>query len=904
LRYYIRANSRPAQRAELRLVVNAGSVLEDQDQRGLAHFLEHMAFEGTKNFEKDQIVDYLESIGMRYGPDLNAYTTYDETVYFLQVPTDDREALATGVQILEDWAHNMSLDKEAIDKERRIIVEEWRLRRSALARMRDEHYPVLFKGSRYARRRPIGKMEVIKNFDPEVLRRFYRDWYRPDLMTVIAVGDFNPEMMEKLIRKHFSEISMPEDPRPKPHYGLPGHHKTLFSVASDPEATGSLVRMIAKHSVRPFSTVQHYREHLKGALFNSMLTARLDELAHQSHSPLLGGFSAMGRIIRPSEFFFLSAQVKDNGIAKGLEALLTEALRVKKYGFSPSELSREKKALLKGIEQSYKERDKMQSSRFAAEYSRNFLEDEPIPGIAYEYRIYHQFVPGITLEEVNRIAERWLTDENRVVLANSPRKPGIEVPEAKELAAVFRKMEDKEVSPYQDMAADLPLVPGSPEPGRVVEETHIPELGVTEWTLSNGVQVVLKPTDFQNDQVLFNSFSPGGHSLAPDENHVPAITAADLIDESGVGNFNFIQLHKKLAGKAVDVSPWIDRDFEGIDGSSTPEDLETMFQLIYLYFTQPRLDRSAFLKFQEKLKNEVANRKDSPERVFRDTVTRALTQDHPRARPWSMEMVEELDMESSFQFYQERFSDAGDFTFFLVGNFQPQTIKKLVETYIGGLPSTGRKEKWRDLGIDPPQGIVKRTVTMGIDPKSLSQIVFNGPFRWSWDAAVSLDVLAEVLDIILREALREEQSGTYSVWAQAVPSHYPDSEYRVYMGFGSSPRQAQKLGELALQEAQRLREEGPEKTIVNKVKEILKRERETNLEENEFWASVLRSYYLHHWDPLLILKYTDFIQKMSSKEVKEAAKNYLDPDRYVHVVLLPEKEESNTSDQETEMLGE
>lgn len=888
LTYYIRNNKTPEKRAELRLVVNAGSILENEDQRGLAHFVEHMAFKSTKNFASQEIIDYLESIGMRFGPDLNAHTSFDETVYRLQVPTDQEEILTNALLILRDWASDISFNDEEIESERKVIIEEWRLGRGAGARMSDIQAPYLYKGSRYAERRPIGKIEIIKNCESETLKDFYRDWYRPDLMAVVAVGDFDAVEMERRIKEIFSSFQNPVPLRERIIYPLPDHDETLFAIASDAEATSSAVTLITKYDPKSLVTVGDYRQLLVEALYHGMFNKRLYERTRKADPPFLSGYSGQARWIRAKEFYVLGARVKDGGIERGLEALLSEAERVGRFGFTDSELEREKMAILKHIEQIFNERDKMESDSFTAEYVNHFLENEAAPGIAYEYELYKKYIPEISLAEVNQLSGEWLTEKNRVILVNSPEKSGLPIPGQQQLAAIFERVRTKEISFYQDTVQDKPLIPVMPGGGSIVYEKRIENLGVTEWSLSNGVRVILKPTDFKNNQILCGAYSPGGHSLAADSDYVAAVTASALVREGGIDGFNSIELQKKLSGKIAEVSPWIGELFEGLEGSATPEDLETMFQLIYLYFTSPRMDESAYSAYKGRVEAFFENRSSSPEAVFWDMVNETLTQDHLRGRPWKKETLAAMDLESSFAIYKDRFADAGDFTFILVGNFEPEKVRALVERYLGSLPSTGREESWKDLGIDPPQGVVERTVRRGVEEKSTVQIIFNGNFNWSRENIFLLQALAEILDIRLRDSLREEQGGVYSIGVSQSGSHYPDQEYFFYIGFGSSPDQVEKLSNLVFSEILLLQSDGPAQGSVDKVIEILKRERETNMRENEFWLNVLRSYYMNDMDPQLIMAYDQLINTLSPEKIRQAANEYLNLKRYVRVILLPE----------------
>jgi zinc protease len=445
-----------------------------------------------------------------------------------------------------------------------------------------------------------------------------------------------------------------------------------------------------------------------------------------------------------------------------------------------------------------------------------------------------------------------------------------------------------QLTAYVDRTSEAPLLSTLPAEGTITGAQYLDPLGVTIWTLSNGLRVVLKPTDFKNDEILFNSFSPGGTSLVEDRDYIAADSAVEAVTEGGIGDLSLIELQKKLADKTVGVSPWISGLFEGVRGSASPRDVELMFQLIYLYFVSPRKDSTAFLAYRQRLEARLQNRLSSPDEVFWDAVRSAISQDHFRYQPLTTDRLNELNLETSFKFYKDRFADAGDFTFFFVGNFDLEEIKPLVVRYLGGLPTLARNENWRDLGIDPPSGIVERVIRKGSEQKSRVQFAFGGPFEWSVRELITMTALAEVLDIRLRENIREDEGGTYSIGAFASPSHYPDEEYHVFIGFGCAPEQAQNLSELVLEDIKDLQANGPKREDLDKVKEILKRERETNLRNNDFWLSVLRSYFINGQDPLLILDYTQYVDELTLDRIQQAAIRYLDLRRYVKVTLYPE----------------
>ncbi len=889
LRYFIRANTRPENRAELRLAVNAGSVLEDEDQLGLAHLLEHMAFNGTANFEKQELVEYLESIGMDFGPEVNAYTSFDETVYMLQVPTDDPEILSTGFQILEDWAHRISLEAEEIDKERGVVIEEWRLGRGANARMMDEQFPILFQGSRYAERLPIGEVEVLESFPHEAIRRFYEEWYRPDLMAVVAVGDLDPEEVEETIRERFSQIPSPSDPTPRPYYEVPGHEETLFAIASDPEATNSQVAVLFKQDVEDRNTLAGYRELLAQRLITAMLNARLFEITQQADPPFAAGGAGKGRFARTSEFFQFGALVQDGEIHQGMEALLTEAERVARHGFLSSELEREKTNLLRSLEQTYTDRENRRSSALAGELVSHYLQGEPVPGIEFEYQAAQALLPTITPEDVNALARSWLAGGNRVVLVNSPEKEGLAVPTEDELAPVFEAVMVEEVGPYKDTTPEEPLLAEVPAPGAVIEEGGIPELNITEWTLSNGVRVVLKPTDFQEDEVLLRAFSPGGYSLSELENHMSASNADQVVAMGGVGSFSMVELQRKLAGKAASASPSISELSEGFSGSASPKDLETLFQLVHLYFTAPRKDGTAFQALQGQMQAFLANRSNSPAAALQDTLLVTMAQYHPRARPLSMEAFREIDLDESFAFYRDRFADASDFTFILVGAFQPDEMRPLVETYLGSLPDLDREESWVDLDMDPPTGVIEKEVHKGVEPQSQTRIIFTGPFEYTRENRLGMRILRAVLDTRLREVVREEMSGTYGVSVGSSYDLFPEPDYSISISFGSDPERVQELVDAIFGELRNLRANGPSAEDVEAAKEQERRRKETSLEENAWWVSQLAFAYEQESDPRFLVD-DSLLDGVTAETVQRDAAQWLNLENYVKVTLLPEGE--------------
>lgn len=901
LQYYIRENSEPANRAEFSLVVKVGSVVEDGDQLGLAHFLEHMAFNGTENFEKQELIDFMESIGMRMGADLNAGTSFDETRYMLQIPTDSPEVMANTFQILEDWAHGLTLDPEEIDKERGVIIEEWRLRRGAAARIQDEQFPVLLRDSRYAERSPIGTVESLETFEHEALRRFYRDWYRPDLMAVIAVGDFDRAEVETLLIEHFEGISAPENPRERIEYSVPDHDETLFTIATDEELTSTSVAVYHMLALDEQETIGGYRQQLVEGLYNGMLNLRLGEIARNPNPPFLGAGSSKGSLVRSKGAYLLSANVPEDGIERGLEVVFTEAERVARFGFTAAELERQKIDVLRGIERAYTDRANRGSASYAAEYSRAFLDDEPIPGIEYEFELYKRFIPEITLTEVNQIGSEWIRPQNRVVVVTGPEKEDLDMPSEEALLAVLAGVADMEITAYEETVIDQPLLAEIPEGSTVVGTREFAE-DIVEWELGNGVRVALKPTDFREDQVLFQGFSPGGTSLASDEEWIPASSATVLIQGGGLGPFNTTDLRRVLTGKVASARPFISSFEEGVTGSGSPQDLETMFQLIYMTFTAPRADPEYFEVFNTRNRTSLQNRDASPAVAFNDAINRIMTQDALRSRPVTVETLDHTDLDGSLAFYQDRFEDASDFTFIFVGNIDLDVMRPLVERYLGGLPSTNRVETWRDLGERPPRGVIEEIVRKGLEPQSQTRLFFTGSIDYGdRSQRLGIAVMTSVLETRLREVLREELGGTYSVSVGSSFSWRPAGQYRLSISFGSDPERADELLAAVYEEIDRLKSSPPDEAEVNDVLEAQRRAWETNQESNSWWLSVLDGRYRYlldqsdgrypSGDVLLetLPTYGADLDALTPPRIQELARRYFDQDNRVRVTLLPEQ---------------
>lgn len=890
LRYYVRRNARPEHRLELRLAVDAGSVLEDDDQRGLAHFVEHMAFNGTRRFAKQAIVSYLESIGMRFGADLNAYTGFDETVYTLTLPSDRPEALSRGIEILGDWAQAITFDSLEVERERPVVIEEWRQGQGADARLRDAQLPVVFRGSRYAERLPIGDTAVVRHARPSDLRRFYTTWYRPELMTVVAVGDVDPAGMEAEIRRRFGVLRDPATVRPRLPVVVPGHAETLVSIVRDAEATSTSVSLLYKRDPAPLRTVGDYRRQLVEALYDRMINARLYELAQRPDAPFLAAGSSKGRFVRAKDAYSLGAAVADTGVLRGLRALLVETARVERHGFLPSELERARRDVLRNMEQAYAEREKTVSAAYAGEYVSAALAGEPHISTADAWTLHQRFVPVIALDEINALARDFISDSNRVVLVSAPANDSIALPGDAALLAVFGEVAAADIAPYVDDVADVPLVAGVPGTGRVVASSTDSLSGVTEWRLSNGVRVLVKPTRFKDDQVLLAATSPGGNSLAPDSSFLSASMGATAAALGGVGSFDQVQLEKALAGKAVSVSPSIGQLDEGISGSASPQDLETLLQLVHLYFTAPRRDSAAFTAFQARARSYLENRDRDPASALADTLQVTLTDHNPRARPMTPERFAELNLDSALRFYRDRFADASDFTFAIVGNVDTTRLRPLVETWLGTLPSAGRVERWRDIGVRAPAGVVRRVVRRGLEQKADTRLVFHGSAeRTDLAERYAMGAMAQVLDMRLRDRLREDMGGTYGASVSSSLSREPRPEFLVSIAFGSAPERVDELTRAVFEEVERMKASEPTAEELGKVQEIMRRSLETGLEQNGYWLGQILSYDRQDLPLAGIATERRYVDALTPATVRAAAQRYLDERQYVLVSLVPEK---------------
>ncbi len=886
--YYIRKNIEPKNRAELRLVVNAGSVQESDKQVGLAHFVEHMCFNGTSHFKKNELVNFLEKSGVSFGADLNAYTSFDETVYKLQVPTDSPMVYKQAMQILEDWAHNVSFETTEIDKERGVVVEEWRLGRGADARLQDKFFPMLLKGSQYAKRMPIGTKANIDTAHYNMLTSFYKDWYRPDLQAVIVVGDIDVAETEQMIKDHFASIPAAVNPKKRIQYSIPSHTDTRTAILTDPEQAYNVVQIYYTQPQTIVKTASEYRASMVRELFNQMMSSRLDEISQKPEAPFLFGSSSYGGFLGDKDAFSLIALAKTGKeINASIQTLLTENERVKQYGFVQTELDRAVKNVLTRMENLYNERDKTKSAELVEELIRNYLKGEAIPGTAVEYELYKKYIPSISLTEINQLIAQWIKPTDRSIVITAPEKEKHLLPTQAAVLAQLNKPIGK-LKKYVDKVSTGPLLPVEPVAGKVVSEKKYEAIGTTEWTLSNGARVVLKPTTFKNDEIEFSCISWGGTSLYSDAEFLSASNASVSAAVGGMGNHDMQDLQKALSGKNCYVSASLANTMQGMNGNSSVKDLETALQLLYGSFMAPRKDTTMFKVVLQQFKVELENKDKSPESVFGDSVSYIMGNYHPRRKPFSVADLKKIDLNRSFEIYKERFSNAGQFLFTFVGNFNTDSIKPLIEKYIASLPATSQKDMYKDPGVRMPTGHINKVIRKGKENKAAVRLFFSGETEYNETDDRQLSQLCKALGIRLREVLREDAGGVYGVGVSGGLNREPYSNYSIGIQFGCAPENVDKLVALVMEEIKNTKANGVAQMNVDKVVAEQTRALENSVKENSYWRYSIEQKFFRNTDPLKILDAPKLIKEFNVERTKVLANKYFDDKNVARLVLLPE----------------
>ena len=889
LQYFIRENSEPADRLEMRLIVNAGSVLEEEDQRGLAHFVEHMLFNGTKRFPKQSLIEFFERIGMRFGADVNAYTSFDETVYTLQVPTDNTEDVQMAFEVLRDWTAHATMDPVEVDLERGVILEEWRRGRGASGRVNDQVLPVLLAGSPYANRLPIGDTLSIMQSPHEALRRFYDDWYRPDLMAVVLVGDLSADSLERLAVDHFAPLKARAEPKARPQAKVPGYPGTRYQTITDAELTVTTVNVYYRLPQQGRTTVEDFRSSLVGRLATGITNRRLAEIARDgTTAPFLWARLARSGLVRHYDAYALTAQVHEDSLLTGYEAAHTELARLVQHGVTEAELHRQKAVVQRAAERGFAERDHTSSATLAARLTRHYLTGEAWPGIASGHDLTQSLLPGITREHVNEYLESIARAEDRLVVVTMPdsRAPG---PTAAELQEAEDRAVAQHLHAYDAEELDAPLVGALRPPGTVVDSLRSSEFGYETFALDNGVRIVIRPTDFKADEVLFTGFRDGGTSHYSDEAYAEAQFAGAIVQRSGVGTFDQSSLRQKLAGKLVRVTPYLSEYSEGFSGQASSQDLETLFQLIYLYFSAPRADEAALRSFQNHQQAYLANRSSDPASAFSDSLFKAFYGDHPRRQLLDEEDIARLKTTTALEVFKQRFADAGGFTFVFVGSVTSEQIVPLAESYLGSLPGVESTRQWRDVEPDLPEGIVRKAAYKGMEPQARVGLTFHGPIEFSLENEHLLNSLQLALRTRIREELREKRGGIYSASVQAGIERVPRTRYTFAIYFDCAPDRVEELTAAVFEEIEKIKAGGSLKDVVPRIKAQQRQQQRSMLETNLFWLAALQEAFQH--DEPLVPESTieQIIASLTEADLHESARTWLGG-RYVHVTLLPESE--------------
>ncbi|MFY0591479.1 M16 family metallopeptidase [Roseivirga sp.] len=901
--YYLKENALPEKRVEFRLAIKAGSILEDDDQQGLAHFTEHMLFNGTKNFQKNELIDFLQKMGLEFGGDLNAYTSFDETVYFLPIPTEDEGNLDKALTVLSDWAYQATFDNEEIDKERGVVMEEWRLRLGASERMRQQVWPITLAGSRYAERLPIGKPEVLENFKYEAAKRFYKDWYRPDLMALIAVGDFDATEMEKKITALFGQMKSPENARERKYYSRNDFEGTRIAVASDDEATGNTisVEFITPGTVKSENTLESFRKSVMRGLYGTMINQRLNELVQSENPPFQFSFSNYGGTLgRDKSAYSIYVNVKDDKFKEGLKAAVSANERVRRYGFTKAELERSMALYRNGYERGVKEANKTQSSRLVGGYLNHFLNGGSLQNPQQRLDNLNAVLPTIQIEEINGFVKDWITTTNRTIEINAKSDDADQIPTEAELLGILDNAKsDQSIQPYVEEEIAASLLESMPKAGSIVSESTNPTTGITEMTLSNGVSLFLKPTDFKNDEIILNAYSFGGGSLYSPEDLMSAQMADQAIREMGYGQFNSIDLRKFMTGKTASVNTGIGIYEESISGLSSKKDLETFMQLLHVKLTSPRTDEKAFNSWLSRTKNLYANVTSSPDFQFQIEMQKIMMgEDNPWIAFPTTEKLDEINMERAVAIYKERFADASDFKFVFVGNLEMDKFRPLVEQYIASLPSKNSKESYKDVGLNFRKGEISENVYVGVDEKSQVTIVLSGDYEYSLENNGLMSAIAGILTNKMIETLREEMGGVYGAGANASPTSRPKPQFAFQISFPCKPENVEALTQAALKELEKIKNGDFTDEDVQKIVTSRKQNYDESIKQNRYWSSIMTSYLKDDVDFESILKGNERADAITKEAIVAMANKYLTKENIISVTKLPESYKDKDLNQE------
>ena len=892
LKYYLRFNDEPRNRAELALAIRAGSILETEEELGLAHFVEHMLFKGTESFQGSEIIDFLERIGMVFGPDVNAYTSFDETVYTLRIPLDDLEIIDTSFQILAEWASKATFDEAEIEPERGVIVEEWRQRsQNVNGRLSNAIIPLLLGDSRYAERLPIGDMDIVRSVPRETFVDFFERWYRPELMAVVAVGDFDIDVFEAQIVEAFAVLENPPNAAERPEYAVPLLDEPLYYSFTDPEFPVTAAQVIYKSPSSTFQTVNDFRDFLLRNLFVRILNERLADRTRAADAPFLNAQAESSDFIGGVRDLTFTIITAETGLETGIAALFEELMRAQQFGFSEAELNRAKTNLLTALRQNFNERDDLDSRFWRSALIDDFLSGSVVTSNEADLELGEQLLPGISAAEVSDLASGFSEGSNRAVLVLAPEKADLQVPDATELEVLVLAALEQEVAASEELELSAELMINLPEPVAITSQAYVPELNTTLITLANGIEIILKPTDFVANEVLFSGVAYGGTSLVSDEDYPEAAIITSVITESGVAEFSRSELQRLLTGKNVSLGLGLNDLTRNFSGRADRDDLETLFQLVYLYSTQPRKDSVAFERVRSQIEASILNRANQPQAVFQDAITAALYGDHLRYTPLTIEQLNSIDFERAFAIFEERFTDLNDFTFVLVGDFDVAEVTALAQRYLGNLPGTRQRDTWRSHIPPLPMDILVEEVYKGIDEQSILHLRWDGPFyNPVREERFRLFILDGVLSINIREKIREELGAAYSPQVFSNYTQRPSKRYTLGVQIFTAPELVENLLEPINEVLYNVRDHGPDADTLQRAKEQVKRNLETSLETNSYWRFVLEFFYFFnpHEDPLTIVNYAELVDAISAAEIQEMAQRFIVPERYIQVILYPE----------------
>ena len=910
--YYIRNNKKPENMIQFRLATNAGSIMERDDQQGLAHFCEHMAFNGIKGYPHNEMIDKLQQHGVEFGRDINAYTSFDQTVYYVNMPANDEEMVKMGIEILDGWAGNVLFDQKEIEEERGVIHEEWRGGVGHGDRLRQKTWPIMLKGSLYAERLPIGKEEVIMNFKRQSIVDFFNDWYRPDLQAIIIVGDMDnysyagktgAKAMEQKIKDTFSSHKfLGKEKLARKSYEIPDNKDPLICIATDKEATSTSLALYWKHKKTPNGTIGAYRQMIVRNLIDMMINERFAEICEKATAPMMyagGGYS--GFLGREIDVFALSAAPKEGRINETAELLLKTMKQVDEHGFLQSELERQKEDLLSTYTKLAKEENKTQSNSLADEYTNHYLENEPCPGIRQEWKYAKEFIPEITLEECNALVKTWITDENLIFYLTAPEKDDVKVTTEKEAKKIIKNAKKVKTQPWVDSFKDEPLFTESLKDVKANVTKTNTVLGYTEYTCPNGIKFIVKKTDYKADEIQISSFGFGGTSLYSDEEAYQAQNAASFVDAGGIANFSATQLSKKLKGMNLSISPYISSETQGFSGSCSPKDLETTLQLINLYYTAPRKDQEAYERNIENTINQIKYVRENPQVAFIETYYKtAFPKDKRQVVVPTEEKVRSLSLDRMFEIYRERFADASNQTFFFVGNVEDKDID-LIAKYLNNLPVNGKQKNDKFINRNPQftTGIQHAEAVKGIERQGM--LIMSGQVNVDAkeldpQTRIAITELGEALSITVTEIIREKNGDAYSPSAGFDYEISPEGQVSWQFYIGCDPEKAKKIEGDCIEILKQYMKEGCDEKTLGKVQEQMIVNRDKARQNNSFWLGQISGSYRFNESRDFVEKYNEMVKKVTVKDLQRIAAKYVNLNNYVAVSLRPENPDAGSAE--------